>query len=1009
MSVGTAKRIYSEREESNSFEIFEKLELVATDTKKLIELFTIAGVFEKPVRTFKDLERAIAQLVLCKSLKEEILASELEGKKIFGTNWQNENSYVSVFKEISEWVYKYRQMAEQKKVTPRTIMKLDRVRGMDGGYDIFDEFSSSITRLEMSLGTLMDNLKTESEIIYDKSPDEVPFKHWLSKLDVWNKNTDRLVEWSDYYRRRTACAKTNALPLIDLIERDEIVAEDIVPCYQGNYADILLKYAFEFHPELANFNVNLHEKKVREFAELDGKMILWNREKIVADIYQSRPRLHGGASSNSSVGVILREVNRKRRHMPIRKLITATSDILLKIKPCFMMSPISVAQFLEPNCVKFDVVIFDEASQVKPEDALGAIARGTQLVVLGDTRQLPPTNFFDSIIDSDVEFEDEIDMGASDMESILHLCKKSYPTKTLNWHYRSRHESLIEVSNQEFYDNRLLIYPSPDYESDRLGLKFVHLPDAIYDRGISSINRLEAQEVAKFAIAHYRKNPDKSLGIGTFNIRQQQAIRDEIERLLEQDPNVEYSLYANEAEPFFVKNLETIQGDERDIILLSIGFGFDSTRKLSLNFGPLNQDGGERRLNVLITRAREKCVVFSNFKAKDLLIAASSPFGLRALKTFLQYAEDRNLIQNRPSGGDADSPFEEGVYECLRDEGFYVHKQVGCARYRIDMAIIDPDSPGRYVLGIECDGVTYHSSRVARERDRLRRQVLEGLGWRLYRVWSTDWYRNRKNAQDRLLKAVKTAVENKDCIISHVLEKGETKELVAEPQRKDNHTNGLTEEELFDSYSEVSNYKICTSIGISTWQELHEISPSDLSTVVSKIVQVEGPVHVDEVIRRIREHWDLKRSGSRIQNNVHNAIMIASRRGSVTKKGNFLYCPTDSTIRVRRRNDNLQLKIEQISDEEITEAVILVLRHQFSTPQNELAVPVSRLFGFKSTSSQIAEYIDRVVTKMLRMNHLTKNANGLIALKEQKNQLLMPSRPSCLESSFFIQFETVNR
>ncbi|WP_243466692.1 AAA domain-containing protein [Methanosarcina mazei] len=383
------------------------------------------------------------------------------------------------------------------------------------------------------------------------------------------------------------------------------------------------------------------------------------------------------------------------------------------------MSPLSIAQYLDPRSTRFDVIIFDEASQVRPEDAVGALLRGKQAVIMGDSKQLPPTDFFDTVVDSH-ENDPEDYTPAGDMESVLNVCKRSFPVKTLRWHYRSRHESLIAISNQEFYDNRLYVYPSPMQKDESLGLKFVHLPDAAYDRGRSGANRIEARAVARSVFEHFQKYPGKSLGVGTFNIKQQEAILEEIEALQKANPGVDLNSGNDRDEHFFVKNLETIQGDERDVILLSIGYGFDSNRKLSLNFGPLNREGGERRLNVLITRAREKCVVFSNFTSRD-----SAP----------------------------------PVSDFLAENGCEVHRQIGCAGYRLDLAVPDPLHPGRYVLGIECDGADYHSSPVARDRDRLRQQVLEGLGWKIYRVWSTDWYLHPKECREKLLEAVKQAVK----------------------------------------------------------------------------------------------------------------------------------------------------------------------------------------------------------------------------------------------------------
>lgn len=538
----------------------------------------------------------------------------------------------------------------------------------------------------------------------------------------------------------------------------------------------------------------------------------------------------------------------------------------------------------------------------------------------------------------------------------------------LRWHYRSRHESLIAVSNQEFYDNNLLIYPSVIDHATYLGLQFVYLPDAVYDRGRSSVNRKEARAVAEAAVEHYKLFPDKSLGVGTFNIKQQQAILEEIELQLRRNPEVEDFFSSNHHEHFFVKNLETIQGDERDVIFLSVGFGFDANRRLSRNFGPLNQGGGERRLNVLITRARERCVVFANFRASNLSIDNNSPFGLRALKTFLDYAENRNLTSALPSGADSDSPFEDSVYEFLRSSGFEVRKQVGCAGFRIDLAIVDPAAPGRYLLGIECDGAKYHSSTVARDRDRLRQQILERLGWRIHRTWSTDWYRNRYDAEQRLLKAVEEAKSEEpsaldptplnpeptpvrvqfDNLVSDVPEKNEKRKVYDDP------FEGL-----------VSDYEICLDVGIPTLGELHKQPTNNLAKAVTTVVNVEGPVHLDEVVKRIREYWGLKRAGQRIKRAIERGVAVAEAGGKIERRNAFLWPTGNSTPPVRRRIGDLSPKIEMICPEEIEEAIALVLRHQFDTRSKDLVVQVSRLFGFKATRDTTAKAILHIVDQMV--------------------------------------------
>ena len=443
--------------------------------------------------------------------------------------------------------------------------------------------------------------------------------------------------------------------------------------------------------------------------------------------------------------------------MPVRKLLEKAGGMIKQIKPCFMMSPLSIAQYLDPTNeeLQFDVVIFDEASQVKPEDALGAFMRGKTAVVMGDTQQLPPTSFFDQMSDAD---SDEEEATSLDMESILHLCKLSFPVKMLKWHYRSRHESLIAVSNREFYDDDLLVYPSPSHSDPELGLKFHYNPNTQYLRGASSKNPLEAKDVVEEIFNHFEKYGDtKSLGVGTFSVAQKNAILEELEVKRKEHPEYEPLFSENKDERFFVKNLETIQGDERDVILISVGYGYDQDGKMSLNFGPLNQDGGERRLNVLITRAREKCVVFSNFKAYDMNLTANPPYGVKSLKEFLEYAENLTLGTH---GVDEYSkePFEDAIASFLEENGYTVDRQIGCAGFRVDLAIVDDENPGKYILGITTDGKMYASSKVARDRDRLREQVLTGLGWKLYHLWSTDWYRNRDLGRKKLLDFVEKSI-----------------------------------------------------------------------------------------------------------------------------------------------------------------------------------------------------------------------------------------------------------
>ena len=837
----------------------------------------------------------------------------------------------------------------------------------------------------------------------------IPFENLKSEIESLQTELPKLLIWSQYSARKRELPKITK-PLIKLLENDKIDSDDILPCFKGNFADNLLKSIFMENTVLSGFVGDLHENKIDKFIKLDQELLILNRKRITQQISQKRPIIGGETTKRSELGILLSEFNRKRRHMPIRKLLSAAGGLIQEIKPCFMMSPLSVAQFIEPENVDnllFDVIIFDEASQVKPEDALGAFLRGKHLVVMGDTKQLPPTSFFENMVEADDDEDYELS-SLKDMESILHLCKKSgFPTKMLRWHYRSRHESLIAVSNHLFYSNQLLIYPSPSNDSEKLGLKFIHLPDAIYDSGRNSGNIIEAKAVVKAIIEHYQTYGNtKSLGVGTFNLNQRRLIDDFLEIERKKNPDIEEYFTEKKFEKFFIKNLETIQGDERDVIFVSVGFGFDKNHKISHNFGPVNREGGERRLNVLFTRAREKCVIFSNFKYSDLKLASNAPFGLRALKTFLEYAENRQLIEYESPRENTESSFEETVYEFLKNTKYEVHKQVGCAGFRIDLAIVNPNSQGEYLIGIECDGATYHSSPVARDRDRLRQQVLEGLGWKIHRIWSTDWYRNREETTKRLLKSIEDA-ETKEIITEINIPENETKLNEDEASQEEDILNEdeasledeiSLEEEAFKETSPESitktlsnenkipvdnledpilNYEICNDIIIDKNCPLHEKSSLELSQAITQIVNIEGPIHIDEVIKRIRLLWGLKKAGKRIKDNITSAVVVAEQNNEIFIKNNFLY-PFNREIKVRKRTGDPPANIDLISPEEIEEAVKIVLKTQHATPMKDLYTQVSRLFGFKSTSKKTANKIKTSIQKLLDEEKLAESSNGMI-------------------------------
>jgi very-short-patch-repair endonuclease len=566
-------------------------------------------------------------------------------------------------------------------------------------------------------------------------------------------------EWCSWQRARKAAMEIGLGPIVEKLESADGATIDVSQLFERSFRKALLFALIEREPALREFFGSEHEERIERFRELDGKLSSLSRELIRARLSAGVPRDQGiNDVPKAEIGLLRKELGKKMRHIPVRRLLAGIPNLLPRLKPCVLMSPLSVAQYLEASHETFDVVIFDEASQIPVWDAIGAIARGKQLIVVGDPKQLPPTSFFN---DSGGDDEDDLTPEAhKDLESVLdELMSNQVRHKRLTWHYRSRHEGLITFSNRQYYENDLLTFPSP--ESGHGGVRFRHLPAARYDKGKSRTNPGEAAALVEELVTRLRSTdgPRRSYGVVTFSQAQQRLVENLLDEERRKYPEIEIHFGDEppvEGEPVFVKNLENVQGDERDVILFSICYGPDEAGKVSMNFGPLNRDGGERRLNVAITRAKHEVLVFSGLRADQIDLTRTRARGVRDLKHFLDYADrgPRALAAatTAASSQEADSEFERMVADRIRKAGYEVHHQVGCSGYRIDLAVVDPMAPGRYLLGVECDGATYHRAATARDRDKLRQLILESLGWKLHRIWSTDWWHDSDKEMNKLIQ-----------------------------------------------------------------------------------------------------------------------------------------------------------------------------------------------------------------------------------------------------------------
>jgi very-short-patch-repair endonuclease len=588
---------------------------------------------------------------------------------------------------------------------------------------------------------------------------------------------DELKAWCDWQRLTQQAIEKNLKSLVDAIENELIDVRDIERAFWAAYCHWWSEMIISEDETLKRFSSIQHSAKIEKFRQLDSEFQKLTAAYVNAKLSSAIPDPQN-QERGSEWSTLQREIQKQRRHKAVRQLIQEIPDVINRLAPCLMMSPLSIAQYLPVSQDLFDVVIFDEASQITVWDAIGALSRGKQVIVAGDPKQMPPSNFFNRSVGSNA---DELDMDTEeDLESILdELIGASIPTLRLNWHYRSRCESLIAFSNMRYYDQNLVTFPAP-----KTAQKAVHLYkiNGQYARGTTRTNEVEAKAIVAECVRRLTHSDpivrNKSIGIVTFNAEQQRLIEDLLDKERANDSLVEAGFSQDKEEPVFVKNLETVQGDERDVILFSITYGPDLSGKIMMNFGPLNKTGGERRLNVAMTRARQEMVVFSSLSPEQIDLTRTNARAVEDLKDFLQYAErGKTVLGNFVSGsqGDFDSPFEQEVARALRDKGWQVHPQIGVSAYRIDLGIVHPSYPGAYLAGIECDGATYHRSATARDRDRIRQAVLEGLGWKILRIWSTDWWTNKAGSISSLDAALRQLLEQD----KNPLPKEESLKLVA--------------------------------------------------------------------------------------------------------------------------------------------------------------------------------------------------------------------------------------
>jgi very-short-patch-repair endonuclease len=789
-------------------------------------------------------------------------------------------------------------------------------------------------------------------------------------------STPRAREWVLLIRAIQGCTACGLAPFLDGL--GEVSAIDAPRIFERRFLRLWLSSALDRAPALAAFTETKGRDLIEKFRILDERVrrLAIARAQMVASSASARVRAAQDVpESASEISTLRYELQKKKRIKPLRKLFAEIPRVLQALKPCMLMSPISVSTYLKPGVFKFDLVVFDEASQLPTAEAVPAILRATQVVVAGDPNQLPPTSFFEASLVTEDEEEDEGTLGQTPLESLLNDCVAVVPVfqeANLRWHYRSRDERLIKFSNHYFYDNKLVTFPAANPAADGQGVRFVHVADGVYDRGRSRMNRPEAGTVARLALEHFVLFPDRTLGIVAMNLSQKDAIEDAIAEALGSRPDLAAFFDETRHEAVFVKSLENVQGDERDTMIISVGYGRDHQGGLSMNFGPINTDGGWRRLNVLVTRAKWECVLVSSLRASQLADINPNSRGAISLRNFLEFVERHvdlpaeAAVQTHAETND----FEDAVRAALVERGLVVEAQVGASRYRIDLAIRDRHDPRRYALGIECDGATYHNSRTARDRDLLRQQVLQRMGWRIHRVWSTEWFQNREQAIEGIIRSLQQAEANSPEHTVWAPQMDATSETAVNPAPPNPPRAASRQYKPGVPYS---LYR--SSRNLSREYLLENSYIGLLADTIGGMVRAEGPIHHDVLLERLKDLHNVQKAGSNIRSNVDQALRYALRSRTVAhdSPSPFYFVPDYEAEGFRTATEFMKRPIEHIAPSEIAQAMLFLIEDQFSIFEEAAPTAVARLFGIERLHGESANVIRKVVEDLVSKGRLRRN------------------------------------
>ncbi|WP_294471079.1 DUF3320 domain-containing protein [uncultured Bacteroides sp.] len=892
-------------------------------------------------------------------------------------------------------------------------LSAELTEGIQAFRDIYGQSFEELYRLSIELATqekhLMATLGVSLEEFYTDSADWTNIA--LTKAATWKENLDKLKDW---YRWLQTCKELGELNLgfiaSDYKEKN-IPTERLEEFFHKSFYRAAAQYIISKEPTLELFSGKIFNSMITKYKQVSANFEEITKKELFAKLASNIPVFTHAAIQSSEVGILQKNIRNNARGISIRKLFDQVPTLLPRMCPCMLMSPLSVAQYIDPDADKFDLIVFDEASQMPTYEAIGAIARGKNVVIVGDPKQMPPTSFFS------VNTVDEDNIEIEDLESILDDCLAlSIPSKYLLWHYRSKHESLIAFSNSEYYDNKLMTFPSPDNIESKVRMVTI---EGFYDKGKSRQNRKEAQAVVN-EIARRLKDEElrkRSIGVVTFSVVQQSLVEDLLSELFIFHPELE-TLALECEEPLFIKNLENVQGDERDVILFSVGYGPDTEGHVSMNFGPLNRAGGERRLNVAVSRARYEMVIFSTLRSDMIDLNRTSSVGVAGLKRFLQYAE-------RGTGNaagcsvvplsEANASIENIIAGKLRKLGYTVHTDIGCSGYKIDIGIVDPQNPSSYQLGIICDGKNYKRTKTARDREIVQNNVLKALGWNICRIWTMDWWDNPEEVIASIKKAVSKKLGTREKVDTETDAKAapvrkkapKVKELTAEEKAakeqaekekiqrkivqflKTSSSSSSKEkveltpvsvEEILSSIPE-QEYKCAriTPYKYPTDDFYLEESDDILMDQFQKILEAEAPISKSLLEKKLLSEWGIPRMVMRAEKRLNKVLCKLKFYQNEYDRLVFYWkdkAQCDSYFNFRPLSER---DATDLPPEEVANAVKQIMKESISMPLKDLIKACLRTFGLGRKAASV-DAMKRGIDVAVKKNFVTMEGERVIVI-----------------------------